>query len=96
MNELQNILLRIAEFLGDEAAKENDLSLWLEFFICENYETISAISADIARFLNDDIVDICEQTEPGLEGTQFRKQIADAYYKLLEMVKRVNDANAHQ
>lgn len=88
MTEIKEILDKINAFLLDKKAEEDELSCWLEFFICDNYNNIQKINQAIARFLNDEVVDICEQTEPGLEGTNFRKEIKEAYDKLLVMLEK--------
>lgn len=87
MNEIKEILKRIEIYLTDKTAKEDDLSYWLEVFICENYRKIEQFSHDVAEYLNDRVVwEICEQTEPGLEGTNFRKEIEEAYNEILRMM----------
>lgn len=88
MNKINEILSRIEEYLKNKTLKENDVSLWLECFICDNYDEINNFNHKIATFLNDDVVDICEQTEPGLEGTNFRKEIEQAYNDLLNMLDK--------
>lgn len=87
MDKINTILKNIKNYLLDEKAKEDELSYWLELYICKNHREIKKINPNLARFLNDDVVDICEQTEPGLEGTNFRKEIEEAYNKILEMSK---------
>ena len=86
MNEAKLILQKIQLYLRDRDANEDELSRWLEFYICENYYLIEEYNQRLAMFLNNDVVDICEQTEPGLEGTGFRQDISVAYDKINSMV----------
>lgn len=88
-------MIKFAEFLNqikDYVDNKNDLSeyemsSWIEDFMIENGDEVSKINVEVANFINDRIVcEICEQTEPGLEGTNFRKEIEEAYGKLLNMI----------
>ena len=96
MEKIRSLLELMQKNIENGYKSEHAFSTLIEDYIHDNFWQINEENEDVATYLNDDVLDICEQTEPGLEGTQFRKQISDAYYKLLEMVKRVNDANAHQ
>lgn len=86
MNKLEKILSSMDEYINNESAKEDELSFWLESYICDHYQEIEKENPLIARYLNDDVVDICEQTELGLEGTNFRKEIEEAYNEILRMM----------
>ena len=88
-------MIKFAEFLNqikDYVDNKNDLSeyemsSWIEDFMIENGDEVSKINVEVANFINDRIVcEICEQTEPKLEGTNFRKEIEEAYGKLLNMI----------
>jgi|GEM_PF-1918338 len=96
MNKIKPLLKLMQRNIEYGYKSEHAFSALIEDYIHENFWQINEENEDVATYLNDDVLDICEQTEPGLEGTQFRKQIAEAYYKLLEMVKRINDANVRQ
>lgn len=72
--------------INDVEKPEHEISSEIEDFINDNFWDIDKENHELASFLNDDVIDICEQTEPGLEGTNFRKEIKEAYNKILEML----------
>lgn len=76
----------IKSSINDKKKSEHDISSKIEDFINDNFWEIDKENHELASFLNDDVLDICEQTEPGLEGTNFRKEIEEAYNKILEML----------
>lgn len=86
MNKINEFLSMINNGLKNKQVKEHDFSANIEDFIHNNFWDIEKENHEIAIFLNDDVVDICEQTEPGLEGTNFRKEIEQAYNDLLKML----------
>lgn len=74
----------------DNKIPEHEMSSKIEDFIINNFWEIDKENPKIATFLNDDVLDICEQTEPGLEGTNFRKEIEEAYHQITEMLSKHN------
>lgn len=76
----------IESSVNDIKKPEYEISSEIEDFISDNFFEIDKENSEIATFLNDDVIDICEQTELGLEGTNFRKEIKEAYNKILEML----------
>lgn len=73
---------------------EHAFSTLIEDYIHDNFWQINEENEDVATYLNDDVLDICEQTELGLEGTQFRTEVVEAYHKLLKMAERIGEAGA--
>lgn len=73
---------------------EHAFSTLIEDYIHDNFWQINEENEDVATYLNNDVLDICEQTELGLEGTQFRTQVVEAYHKLLKMAERIGEAGA--
>lgn len=86
MNKIETIIKMIKSSIDDKNKSEHDISSKIEDFINDNFWEIDKENHKLASFLNDDVLDICEQTEPGLEGTNFRKEIEEAYNKILEML----------
>lgn len=91
MNELKILLHKIKDFTDKKTTlSEHEMSSKIEDFIINNFWKIDKENPKIATFLNDDVLDICEQTEPGLEGTNFRKEIEEAYHQIVEMLSKHN------
>lgn len=88
MNKIYELLSIIKNGLKNKQVKEHDFSTSVEDYILDNFWDIKKENYEIAVFLNDDVIDICEQTEPGLEGTNFRKEIEQAYNDLLNMLNK--------
>lgn len=91
MNKLEILLYKIKDFIDKKTTlSEYEMSSKIEDFIIDNFWEIDKENPEIATFLNDDVLDICEQTEPGLEGTNFRKEIEEAYQQIVEMRSKHN------
>lgn len=91
MNKLEILLNIIKDFIDKKTIlSEHEMSSKIEDFIINNFWEIDKENPKIATFLNDDVLDICEQTEPGLEGTNFRKEIEEAYHQIAEMLSKHN------
>lgn len=91
MNKLEILLYKIKDFIDKKTTlSEYEMSSKIEDFIIDNFWEIDKENPKIATFLNDDVLDICEQTEPGLEGTNFRKEIEEAYHQIVEMRSKHN------
>lgn len=87
MNELEKLLNKIKGYIDKKNdVSEHEISSKIEDFIVDNFLELEKENQEIAIFLNDDVIDICEQTEPGLEGTNFRKELVEAYKKIIEML----------
>lgn len=86
MDKINGLLSIIENGLKNKRATEHDISTNIEDYIHDNFWDIEKENHEIAIFLNDDVIDICEQTEPELEGTNFKKEIEEAYGKLLNMI----------
>ncbi|MFP5528397.1 hypothetical protein ACLGL1_08000 [Peptococcus simiae] len=86
MGKLETIIKMMKLAINDIGKPEHEISSKIEDFINDNFWEIEKEHPLIARYLNDDVVDICEQTEPGLEGTNFRKEIEEAYNEILRMM----------
>ncbi|MDU2293818.1 MAG: hypothetical protein E7K64_01270 [Clostridia bacterium] len=86
MGKLETIIKMMKLAINDIGKPEHEISSNIEDFINDNFWEIEKEDPLIARYLNDDVVDICEQTEPGLEGTNFRKEIEEAYNEILRMM----------
>lgn len=87
MGKLETIIKMMKLAINDIGKPEHEISSNIEdFIINDNFWEIEKEDPLIARYLNDDVVDICEQTEPGLEGTNFRKEIEEAYNEILRMM----------
>jgi hypothetical protein len=65
---------------------DNDLSIWVEDTLCDNYRAFEEENAFIAREMNDYLPDICEQMEPGLESEKFRKELLEETNRLLTLL----------
>lgn len=92
MNELEILLHKIKDFTDKKTTlSEDEMSKWIENFMLDNGQMISLAEEEIAQYINDRIVcEICEQTEPGLEGTNFRKEIEETYHQIVEMRSKHN------
>ncbi|MCI5698465.1 MAG: hypothetical protein MR269_05500 [Clostridiales bacterium] len=86
MKKMEAIIKMLKSSINDKERPEHEISSKIEDFINDNFWDIDKENHELASFLNDDVLDICEQTEPGLEGTNFRKEIKEAYSKILEML----------
>lgn len=63
-----------------------DSSIILEKFICDNYDEIALENENIAIFANDDIVDIVEQMEPGMNPTKYLDELKEVKEIILKMI----------
>lgn len=86
MNKINNLLKILKNEIEKSNMPEHDFSSEIEDYILDNFWEIEKENHNIAMFLNDDVLDICEQTETGLENTNFKNEIKEAYKKLLEMI----------
>lgn len=78
---------KIDEYIKDPSSNsEYGMASFIERYAVDNYEEIEKENAIVARYMNDDLIDICEKTEPGLEGTEFRDELEEAYHKIKELL----------
>ena len=94
MGKIRPLLELMRENIENSYKSEHAFSTLIEDYIHDNFWQISKECEEIATYLNDDVLDICEQTELVLEGTQFRTQVVEAYHKLLKMAERIGEAGA--
>ena len=74
----------------DEDVNEYELSSQIEDYVHNNFLGIYKENHELAIFFYDVVLDICEQIEPGLEGTKFWEEIVDAYNKIIHIVEEKN------
>lgn len=94
MYKIIHLLEIMRNGLVDEDVNEHELSSEIEDYIHNNFLDIYKENHEIAIFFNDEVLDICEQTEPGLEGTKFWKEIVDAYNNIIQILEEKNNVKA--
>ncbi|MDD7402277.1 MAG: hypothetical protein SPK23_01275 [Eubacteriales bacterium] len=68
-------------------AKDNDLSIFVEDTLCDNFRAFEAENAFIANEMNDYLPDICEQMEPGMESDKFHQELLDEVGRLIDLLE---------
>ena len=94
MKKIRSLLELMQKNIENGYKSEHAFSTLIEDYIHDNFWQINEENEDVATYLNDDVLDICEQTELGLEGTQFRTEVVEAYHKLLKMAEMIGEAGA--
>lgn len=94
MKKIRSLLELMQKNIENGYKSEHAFSTLIEEYIHDNFWQINEENEDVATYLNDDVLDICEQTELGLEGTQFRTEVVEAYHKLLKMAEMIGEAGA--
>ncbi|MDO5016547.1 MAG: hypothetical protein Q4E09_06030 [Eubacteriales bacterium] len=81
---IEDFLRKTKEQL-EAGAKDNDLSIWVEDTLCDNYYAFEKENAFLAAEMNDYLPDICEQMEPGMESEKFASELLEEVDRLLKL-----------
>ncbi|MBF1037084.1 MAG: hypothetical protein HXL15_06610 [Parvimonas sp.] len=53
-----------------------DFSLYLEDFLCDNYDEMYKENAEVTEFLNEDLPDICAEMDLGIDDKPFLDKLS--------------------
>lgn len=85
--KIEHLMAKIKAYIDDPSSQTGyGMATIIENYIVDYYEFIEAENRIIARSMNDDLIDICEKTEPGLEGTEFYNELTVAYEEINSML----------
>jgi hypothetical protein len=62
-----------------------DFSLYLEDYLCDNYDEMHEENAEVTEFMNDEMPFICAEMEPMMNDTEFLRKLKIEYDKAKEL-----------
>lgn len=66
-------------FKGKSQYNSEVFSLFVEDFLCDNYDAMYSENPEVTELLNEDIPEICAIMEPGLDDTEFKEKLKVQY-----------------
>lgn len=87
---IEELMDTIEEYIENHSIAEHDMSAYIEDYVLNHYDEIKAENPKIARYMNDYFLDICDQTEPGLTGTNFDEDLEREYQILRQMISQTD------
>ena len=86
--------LKVIEYILGEIAlalerkhvlNSEEFSMYLEDYLCDNYDKMYLENSEITKMLNEEIPEICASMEPGLDDNIFIENLKLEYEKANEL-----------
>ena len=82
---IEKILNEIHSFLsGTHHMEPLEFSLYLEDYLCDNYDVMYKEDANMTVALNEEIPDICAEVERDTDGLEFKKKLKNELINILD------------
>ena len=74
----KKIISEIKTYLeGNHNLNAVDFSLFLEDFLCDNYDEMYAENPKLTKLMNEELPEICATVEHGDDGSEFKRLLLD-------------------
>lgn len=83
---INELMSTIKTYISDpNQTNEHEMSTYIEDYIVYNYAKLADENLSVAQYMEDYLLDVCEQTEPGIVGTNFNSDLKREY----ELIKKM-------